>query len=229
MKSCTFCFFIIFTGLTLTGLADAEPRAKQIKMNDKNQIILPEPKLKHGITLEEAIAKRRSCRQFKNEKVTLGEISQLLWAAQGITHPPRRFRSTPSAGALYPLEIFIVTHEGIFHYLPRAHRLNRIKSGDFRNQLKAAALNQNPIAQAPLSIIIAAEFKRTTSKYGSRGIRYCYMESGHCGQNILLEAVSLGLEAVPIGAFHDEKVKELLQPDDNLSILYIISIGHAQD
>lgn len=222
-----FSFFNIVLFFISFCCADIEKKGQ--KMTPEEKIILPEPKLKGTLSLEEAISKRRSKRQFKSTPISREQLSQILWASQGITQKDSKFRTVPSAGALFPLEIFVVNPEGIFYYIAEEHCLKIIRTGDFRNNLKSAALNQNCIGQAPLSIIIAAKFTRTTIKYGERGIRYCYLEAGHCCQNILLEAVSLNLASVPLGAFADEKVDEVLQLREGLSSLYIICIGQSKD
>jgi len=196
-------------------------------------IELPSPRLDGELTLEEAIFERRSVREFANIPLNLEQISQLLWAAQGITDSWRNFRSAPSAGALYPMEIFLVVGDveeleaGIYHYNPDEHSLDKMKEGDIRGDLSRAALGQRAVDQAPVNIIIAAEFGRTTGRYGTRGERYVYIEAGHIGQNIYLQAVALGLGTVAIGAFHDDDVAELLEID--FDPLYIFPVGYGQE
>lgn len=192
----------------------------------ESQIIsLPSPSKKGIFSLEETLSLRRSKREFSNKNLTISQISQLLWAAQGITDK-RGFRTAPSAGATYPLEIYLLNREGIFQYLVKVHKLKKIKEGDYRKQLCFASLGQRWVEEAPVSFIIAADFKRTTGRYGERGIRYVYLEAGHAAQNLLLQAVSLGLGAVPVGAFNDEKVKEILET--SLEIIYIIPVGYPR-
>ncbi len=196
-------------------------------------IELPSPRLDGELTLEEAIFERRSVREFANIPLNLEQISQLLWAAQGITDSWRNFRSAPSAGALYPMEIFLVVGDveeleaGIYHYNPDEHSLDKMKEGDIRGDLSRAALGQRAVDQAPVNLIIAAEFGRTTGRYGTRGERYVYIEAGHIGQNIYLQAVALGLGTVAIGAFHDDDVAELLEID--FDPLYIFPVGYGQE
>lgn len=191
-------------------------------------IPLPPPNLEGGISLEQALARRRSVRAFTDEALSLAEIGQLLWAAQGITDPAG-YRVAPSAGALYPLEAYIVRQQGNFHYDPKAHTLVLVKSGDLRDELSAAALDQESVAEASVVLVIAAVYERTQVKYGAdRTPRYVHMEAGHAAQNVLLQAVSLGLGAVPIGAFEDDEVQHLLGLPSDCRPLYLIPVGHPR-
>lgn len=196
-------------------------------------IELPSPRLKGEMSLEEAILERRSVREFASVPLNLEQISQLLWAAQGITDDRSNFRSAPSAGALYPMEIFLVAGDveglepGIYHYNPEKHALEKMKEGDIRGNLSRAALGQRAVDQAPVNIIVAGEFERTTGRYGMRGERYVHIEAGHIGQNIYLQAVALGLGTVAIGAFHDNDIAELLEID--FDPLYIFPVGYGQE
>ncbi len=191
--------------------------------SQRPRIDLPAPGSKGEKSLEELLEARRSIRDFKDGKVGLKEISQILYAAQGINR--RRGRTVPSAGACYPLEIYLFSAEGLFRYEPDGHAFIEIKEGDFRKELASAALGQGFIADAQLSVVIAAVFERVTARYGERGIKYVFMEVGHCAQNMLLQAVSLGLGAVPVAAFHDSEVKALLRAPEDHEPLYIIPIG----
>jgi len=192
-------------------------------------ILLPTPVLVGKLTLEEAIQKRRSVREFTADPLTQSEIGQLLWAAQGITHPSG-LRTAPSAGALYPLEIFLATGEGFFHYEPQGHQLSFVLQGDLRTGLYTAALSQDAVLEAPAIFVIAADYSRTSKKYGeNRTPRYVHLEAGHAAQNLLLEAVALELGAVPIGAFYDNDVKEILALPASLQPLYLIPVGHPKD
>lgn len=197
------------------------------------KIKLPEPNFK-GLTFEEAIRKRRSVRSYSKEALSLNEISQLLFSAQGITatYYGHRLRTTPSAGALYPFEIYLIVNRvekfksGVYHYLVDDHSLELVKEGDFREKIKNAVLGQKPVTEAGVVFILTAVFERTTRKYGERGYRYIHIEAGHIGQNILLQATSLGLSAVPIGAFSDEQIDKLLGIDTKKqSTVYLIPVG----
>jgi len=183
--------------------------------------------------LEEAIARRRSIRDFTPEPISQSQLSQILWSAQGITDTSWKRRSVPSAGATYPLEIFVACgincieeiSDGIYHYNIAHHSLTLHHKGDVRLELARAALDQEFIYQAPVDIIICALYERTLMIYGSRGERYVHMEVGHAGQNIYLQATALGLATVAIGAFHDEEVREVLQLEKQYKPLYIMPVG----
>lgn len=192
------------------------------------KITLPKPNLKANMSFEEAVSKRRSVRSFAPKDLTLQQISQLLWSAQGITDSSRGFRSVPSAGALYPLEIYAVYSEGVFHYLPYSHQLERLSDKDARPYLADAAWGQAAVKEAALDIVISAVYQRVTSKYGLRGTRYVDMEAGHCSQNIQLEAVCLGLASVGIGAFSDEEISACLNLPKDHQPLYIIPVGYKE-
>lgn len=193
------------------------------------EIILPQPELEGKISLEEALKSRRSVRNFSSKKLSMDQISQILWAAQGITQESTGFRTSPSAGALYPLEIFLLKSDGVFHYIPDGHKIIKLSSDDLRPNLIQGVLFQGFVAEAPVNIIITAVYERTTAKYGNRGIRYVHLEAGHSCQNILLQAAALGLGAVPVGAFDDSYIQDLLDlPRDHIP-LYIIPIGYPEE
>ena len=190
-------------------------------------IQLPEPRLRGRMSIEEALATRESTRHFRSEPLTQSELSQLLWAAQGITHTYGG-RSAPSAGALYPLELYLVLQEGIFRYVPQNHQIIRISDQNLIDNLASAALGQQCIRESPVVIVITAVYERTARKYGNRGERYVKVEAGHAAQNILLQAVSLGLGAVPVGAFYDDHVRKVLDLPADHEPLYLIPIGHKK-
>jgi len=186
------------------------------------------------LVFEEALKKRRSVRSYTKEALSLTEISQLLFSAQGITttYYGHKLRTAPSAGALYPFEIYLVVNNGeklksgIYHYLVEEHSLEIVKEGNFREKIKNATLGQEPVAQAGIVFLLTAVFERTTKKYGERGIRYIHIEAGHIGQNILLQATSLGLATVPMGAFSDQEVNKLIGIDGKKqSTVYLILVG----
>lgn len=199
-------------------------------------ILLPPPKTSGEMSLEEAIRERRSQRSFSDKPLTLEHISQILWAAQGVTDPQSGFRAAPSAGALYPLEIYLVFGEngvrgldvGIYHYLPEDHSLEKLLEKDLRKDLAEACLGQDFIAEAPVNLIIAAEYEKTTGKYGERGIRYVHMEVGHAAENVYLEATALGLGTVAVGAFDDEEVSKVLRLPLEHEPLYVMPIGYPK-
>jgi len=218
-----FIYIFIFAIVCLFQLC----RCAQVSEGGGKVTALPDPELSGKKTLEETIASRRSVRSFSKKKVDEQQLGQLLWAAQGITDERRDFRSVPSAGALYPLEVFAVTAEGVYQYVPKGHSLRTIKEGDARGDLYKAALRQSSVRDAPLVIVIAADYSRTAGKYGGRSERYVHMEAGHAAQNIHLQAVALGLGSVPIGAFSDDTVSDVLLLPDKLAPLYIIPVGYA--
>jgi len=177
--------------------------------------------------------KRRSVRSFKDSSLTLAEVSQLLWAAQGITSP-RGLRTAPSAGALYPLEIYVLEGnvdglpDGVYHYRPARHQLVRVVKGDRRSELYEAALIQTSVRNAPAVLVFAAVYERTTVKYGDRGVQYVHMETGHSAQNVFLQAVPLNLDAVVIGSFYDDMVRKVLKMSGSEQPLYIIPVGRMK-
>ena len=191
------------------------------------RIELPEP-LKTKKSIEECLLKRRSVRNFTEKELTLEEISTLLWACQGITEKRMGFRTAPSAGALYPLEVYLAKKDGLFHYIPVGHKVERLSSEDLRDKLCKAARSQGFIREAPCVFVITGVPKRITGKYGERGIRYMWIEVGHTTQNLLLEAVALGLGSVPIGAFFDDEVARVLKLSREEISLYIVPIGYPK-
>jgi len=209
------------------------PDNVDMKAEDNNafRIELPDPNLTGDMSIEETISKRRSVRDYKDEALTLGEVSQLLWAVQGITAPEFGGRTAPSAGALYPLEVYLTVKNvegiaaGAYRYLPEAHELSRVLEGDVGRQLASAAVEQTFIAQAPVNVVFAGVYARTTAKYGERGVRYVYMEAGHAAQNVYLQAESLGLGTVAVGAFNDQEVKRILDMPAEETPLYIMPVG----
>ncbi|MFQ6050120.1 MAG: SagB/ThcOx family dehydrogenase [Candidatus Hydrothermarchaeota archaeon] len=208
-----------------TSLCITEKR--ELKEVDKI-IMLPEPRYTSNKSVEEAILERRSIREYSEKNLSLEEISQILWAAQGITYRPKGFRTAPSAGALYPMEIYVVTKEGIYHYDPWTHSLEQKYAGDVRKNLSKAALDQEWVREAPVDIIITAVFERTKRKYGERGERYVYMEAGHVAQNIYLQCVSLNLGTTVVGAFYDDEVQEVLKLPSDHKPIYIMPVGHKR-
>ena len=181
-----------------------------------------------------AISQRRSVRNFSDKPLNLNQISQLLWAAQGITGPEGEKRAAPSAGALYPMELYVVAglqgnglEEGVYQYIPEGHKIKKVSTGDLRADLSSAALNQEWVEEAPLNIVITGVYERTTRKYTHHGERYVHMEAGHIGENLALQAESLGLGMVTVGAFQAKRVQKVLDIPANHRPLYIIPLGYA--
>lgn len=194
----------------------------------QEEIALPPPLKRGVVSLEESLWRRRSVRQFSPQPLSWEEIGQILWAGQGISEEEMGFRTAPSAGATFPLFLYALLPQGTFKYIPHSHTLRQISPKDLRSQLAVASLYQSFIAQAPLVVLISANYARTTHRYARRGIRYVDMEVGHVGQNIQLQAVALGLASVCVGAFEDEKVKALIPLPPEEEPLYIIPVGHPR-
>jgi len=190
-------------------------------------ITLAKPNQSGSMPLERAIAARRSRRDFLPRSLALEQIGQLAWAAQGLD-ANSGYRTAPSAGATYPLGLFAVTGDGLFRYLPAKHALEKLMDQDLRAELSTAAWGQGFVEVAPLTLVFAAEFSRTTNHYGKRGIRYVYMEAGHAAQNVHLQAEVLGLGSVAVGAFDDSSVSKVLSLPKNLEPIYIVTVGYCR-
>jgi len=197
------------------------------------KVLLPPVAKKGGLSFEEVVCFRRTIRSFKENPLSLGQLSQLLWASNGLVDPATDRRTIPSAGALYPLEVYVAIgkggaeglEEGVYHYLPFEHALLRIKEGDLRSKVAQASLWQMWMAQAPVIFVLCAEYQRTTSKYRERGIRYVLMEIGHASELLFLPAFSLGLGAGIVGAFYDEEVKAILGLHRGHDPLLLMPVG----
>ena len=194
------------------------------------RIKLPEPDHAGETSVEAALSKRRSIRAYSGDDVTLGEVSQVLWAAQGIT-APWGGRTAPSAGALYPLELYLVVGDvdgmdnGVYRYRPKGHELEKVADGDVRAELAEAALGQECVKEAAIDLVFTAVYERTTAKYGERGMRYVHIEVGHAAQNVYLQAESLDLGTVVVGAFMDREVKRIVHAGAHEEPLYIMPVG----
>lgn len=203
------------------------------KNKDTNVIKLSEPRYDGNVSIERALKKRRSIREYSDKPLTLTEISQLLWAAQGKTRSTFG-RTAPSAGALYPLEVYLVAgnvtgfSKGIYKYQPENHELLRITNMDKQGDLCSAALGQGCVRDGAVVIVFAAVYERTTKKYGQRGIRYVHMEIGHAAQNVYLQAISLNLGTVVVGAFNDNKVHKVMNMPDEEQPLCIMPVGRIK-
>ena len=238
-KTCALCgtvrkaaFVVLLVGIAAFAMWHAAPVADGEEDMDAEAISLPEPAEDSDVSIEQSLAERRSVRSFTEETVSLQDLGQLLWAAQGITSP-EGFRTAPSAGATFPLEIYVVAERvedldaGIYRYVPQEHTLTQVAEGHFAQSLREAALDQDSIEEAAVNLVIAAEFERTEARYGDRGERFVYMESGHAAQNAFLQCQSLDLDMVVVGAFTDAQVKQVLQLPETEEPIYIIPIGKA--
>jgi len=188
-------------------------------------IELPPPDERGGLPLDQVLARRRSVREFASRPLEWKQVGQLLWAAQGVSDRRSGLRTAPSAGALYPLDIDVALPSGLYRYRPATHSLVRRVSEDLRAALARAAMGQSWLAQSACIVAIAGITQRTSQKYGPRAERYVHMEAGHAAQNLLLAAVSLGLAAVPVGAFGDNSVSRVLQLMAGEQPLYLVPIG----
>jgi SagB-type dehydrogenase family enzyme len=197
-------------------------------------IKLPQPRYDGKVSIEQALLNRRSVRSYLSEPLTISEVSQLLWSAQGLTGL-NRYRTAPSAGALYPLEIYMTAgnvmdvDSGIYKYDPNSHEIVLTIPGDKRPELCRAGLSQGSIRSAPAVMIFCAVFERVTGSYGQRGIQYVYMEAGHAIQNASLQAISLGLGSVVIGAFNDNDVKHIVKLEPDEQPLLLLPVGKHRD
>ncbi len=204
-------------------------RSMKVELHDE-KVTLPKIRYQSTISVEQALQKRRTVREFRDLPLALDDLGQLFWAVQGITDRVG-FRTAPSAGALYPLEVYTVAGNirglptGLYRYIPRGHTVLRIADGDRRPSLVRAAYDQPSIAEAPAVLVLCAVYERVTEKYGERGLRYAHMEAGHAAQNVYLQAVSLHLGTVVLGAFDDVRVAETLTLGEQERPLYLMPIG----
>ena len=191
---------------------------------------LPEPDRDSGTSIEEALEARRSVRRYSDRALTLAEVGQLLWAAQGVTSQ-RGFRTAPSAGALFPFAVYLVAGEvdslpaGAYRYLSGGHRLEPVAEGDLRPDIQRACLGQRCVGSAPASLVLVAEPSVTTSVYSQRGMIYVHMEAGHISQNVYLQCESLGLGTVAVGALDPSALRGILGLSDELLPLYVMPLG----
>lgn len=208
-----------------------KPEPNEDEAMQTETVNLPPPNLKGALSLEETLKERRSVRRYLDEPLELEWVSQMLWAAQGITLESQGFRTAPSAGATFPLELYVAAGKvtgldaGLYRYVPDGHRLEQVSGSDLRSELAEAALGQGQVRNAPAVFIITADYERTAGRYGERAVRYVHMEVGHAGQNICLQAITYGLGSVIVGAFNDDQVKSVLDLPANEDPLYLIPVG----
>lgn len=194
-------------------------------------VVLPQPSTNGEHSIEALLQQHRSLRAYQDAAISLKDLGQLLWAAQGINHPSG-LRTAPSAGALYPLELYVAAGniEGlpsaIYHYRTQDHTLIQVLDGDLRKTLARAALNQSWLAAAPVVIIFAAVYERTTRKYGKRGNRYVEIEVGHAAQNLYLQAEALGMGTVVVGAFDDDEIVRVLRLPADTKPVILMPVGN---
>jgi SagB-type dehydrogenase family enzyme len=202
---------------------------------------LPSPRTDGNFSVERALANRRSQRNYQNRAISAQQLSQILWAAYGITSPaPGQpalrggLRTSPSAGALYPLEIYAIVgnvtgiEPGVYRYISGEHRIVRTIDRDVRDELMQAAMGQRMVRDAPALVFYSAVFSRMTGRYGERGRNYVYIEVGHSAQNVYLQAEALGLGTCAIGAFTDSRIRQVLQLPAGEDPLYLMPIGYIR-
>jgi SagB-type dehydrogenase family enzyme len=231
---CGSLFVLVTALLLICGCGQSEPTSATSLTPtlevEKMRIKLPKPKYNSDVSLEESLVKRRSVRDYTGELLTLEEVSQLLWAAQGTTSD-RGGRTAPSAGALYPLEVYVIVGDvqdlaiGIYLYKPKEHEVVMIADKDVRQQLTGAALGQSSVKNGAIDLVFTAVYQRTTRKYGDKGIKYVHMETGHAAQNVCLQATAMDIGTVTIGAFNDQEVSKILNLPKDEEPLYIIPVG----
>ena len=188
---------------------------------------LPSTGLAAGMTLAAAMAQRRSVREYTDDPLASDDVAQLLWAAQGVSSE-NGLRTAPSAGALYPLTAYAALADGLFGYEPAGHRTARTSTSDLRGRLAQAAFGQDWIERAPAVFAIGGNVARSAGRYGGRAERYVFLEAGHAAQNLLLQAVSLGLAGVPVGAFDDDDVHRLLLMPEAERPVYLLPVGRPR-
>ena len=220
------------------ALQDLLPSKKRntLKQKGSGEMRLAEPKLDGTLSLERAIHRRRTIRSFDKKILTIEQLSQLLWSAQGITEERGFKRAAPSAGALYPMDIYGAVGKdcveklapGVYHYEPANHSVSLVREGDLRRDIAIAALGQMWISDAPLTFLITAEYSRIMVKYGQRGIRYAMIEAGHIGQNIFLQSQAIGLGSGIVGAFDDEKLIQVMGIKKSHEPLLIMPVGYKK-
>ncbi|MGD9367835.1 MAG: SagB/ThcOx family dehydrogenase [Desulfobacteraceae bacterium] len=230
----------ILSGLTqwfavLWLTSSAHPRRAVAEVDRQAGMRLLPPQKKGRITVEEALEQRRTVRAYQTRPLKLEQLSQLLWAAQGLTGSSGYKRAAPSAGALYPMDVYAVLGQdsvaqieaGVYRYEPQKHALSEIARQDVKDAVAKAALGQMWMAKAPVNLIITAEYRRVTGKYHKRGERYAMIEAGHIGQNIFLQAQALGLRAGIVGAFRDQTLKRVLKIPPSHEPLLIMPVGYG--
>lgn len=209
------------------GLYKNYPEAKKI--------LLEKPQVISKLAFDEIIKKRKSIRDFSDKPISLNQLSYLLWASTGIQRKEYgyEFRTAPSAGALYPIETYLVVNSvegisaGIYHYSIKDHNLEQLKIGDFSNEIALAALDQVMCEYASVVFIWTAIFNRSKWKYDQRAYRYIYLDCGHIAENLALAATNINLGSCQIGALYDDEVNDIISVDGiNESTIYMSVVGN---
>ncbi len=227
---------IVLLGVVIAYLVWPEPQ-QTTSRTIISTVSLPDPIIKGNMSVEQAMYNRRSVRHYTNESLTLQDVSQIMWAAQGITNQTTKFRTVPSGGHTYPLEVYIVVgkggvtglNEGTYHYNPFNHSLEKISENDLRSDLSQAANGQAWVKEAPVDIVITGDYNKMVAKYKDETLsaRFVDIEAGHAGQNIYLEAESRNLATVALGSFKDDQVHKIIGLPDNENTIYIFPVGHS--
>jgi len=236
---CATLLMIIGANSIISNKESVKPnKQKPSSFTTMEEIKLPAPSHSGDMSVEEALQTRRSFRNFKQQSLSLEQVSQLLWATYGVSYVSssgREYKTAPSAGATYPLEIYLLVgnvenlEPGLYRYLPGPHSLLPEKAGDLRKAVKDACLGQKMLEEAPASIVFSAVYERTTSRYGTRGDeRYVCMDLGHAAQNTYLQATAMGLVTCAVGAFEDDKLQKVLQFPANEKVLYLMPVGYTE-
>ena len=222
---------IILTPLLFISCGNSDETKATEQVPDSSEVIkLPEPRYDSEVSLEESLVNRRSTRSYENEPLTLQDLSQLLWAAQGITDASGH-RTAPSAVALYPLSVYVIAGNvpeiivGVYVYHPEEHSVERIIDGDIRNELATAAMGQASVRQGAVSFVVTVDYDKMTARFGEKGERFGTLEAGHAAQNLCLQATALNLGLVTAGAIYDDQVADLLDLPETLTPLYVIPVG----
>jgi SagB-type dehydrogenase family enzyme len=243
MKTGKRIIFCLLLSILITAFSVCRINASGDELSSDSEsplaYVLSSPKTDGDVSVERVLAHRRSRRDFQNKAISEGQLSQILWAAYGVTSPRSAasnsrdgLRTAPSAGALYPLNIYAIIgnvegiEPGVYKYISDEHKIVRTMAGDARKKLSEAALSQRMLAEAPMTVFYSAVFDRTTKRYGDRGINYVYMEPGHSAQNVYLQSEASGLGTCAIGAFSDNKISELLKLMPNENPLYLMPVGY---
>ena len=229
-----YVLLVVIVGAVLIALLlllQREEAEEPLPSLSPNSIALPEPRVDSDTSVEAALSRRRSVREYSDAPLTLSEVGQLLWAAQGITGDNLRYRAAPSAGALYPLELYVAAGNvedlapGVYRYRPQSQALVPVIEGDAGAALARAALGQAWIEDGAVVLVFAAVYERTTQKYGARGRQYVHMELGHAAQNVYLQAEALDLGTVAVGAFDEGEVRRVTGMANDEVPLYLMPVG----
>ncbi len=201
---------------------------------ETQKIELPSFEPTHAPSLDQTLKQRKSIRDFQARPISKDQLSYLLWASTGIQRIKAgyEYRTVPSAGALYPIETYVIVNDvrnldaGVYHYSIQAHQLEQLKQGNFRHDIAMAALGQGMCGAAAVVFVWSAVFARCKWKYGQRGYRYIYLEAGHIAENLALAAVSLNLGNCEVGALYDDHVNAILGIDGtDESVLCMAVVG----